>query len=404
LRAAVLPCAGKGGAGAARRIATSLAADDSLKVLDRDAVKRALAGGHLASTADYARLAHKLGLDALVTCRVVAGAGARAQVVLRDGSGAVVDRLKWSGKSGAALAARISALSDESDDASGDDAWDDAEPAAKLEPQARPGAAPIERKRASRRSTSGDSPHVAEVTAEEEPFAPANGVRYFEVAVTPGVLSRNFVYFEQLPAGSRTLRHALPAVPVLQADAEVFPFANLGVHLSGQTLVGAKTRLADDSVYPSTGYGFEGGVLGRLRFDPAELRARFTVGQQVQETGVTGHPEQASPKVAYTFLEPTIGARVTLFSRLRLEADAGFRFLLDAGELSSRVYLQKTTAGGLELAAMAAFRIIGTLDVRLQVSYRRYFFKAIPDNGLIDGAAVDQYVQGGLGMAYQLDF
>lgn len=405
-RVSLTPCTGPGGPQVSKRLVTAL--DRSARV-------------QLVETR----------LDKTITCKVTKSRGWRASIIVRGADGTVLDRVGWSKPSLSRLAAVVPTRvmkrivrevahrdtprrevpaapakepdeADEEEDEGSDEEEEETEVPVALTPR---------RRSASSSSSSSDEGTGLRQEIEREVDGPAKGERFLSLNAGFGVMSRSFAYADALPAGTRQYKHELPAGPALHLSAKFFPtlgpapIKHLGLDANMTMLVGAKTRVGDTAT-DALGLAWDLGLAARIPFgENFGLRARFAFGQQSFDTGLPTTNPTRSPKVAYSYFAPALGARLAI-GRFSAEVGGSVLLLQGAGELTSNVFLGRSSAVGFEGQAQLAFRVSESFDVTARGGYRRYLLSATPAAGaaITQGGANDTYLQAGIGLAYRLDF
>lgn len=439
-RGVVMPFTGPGAAAVRSAVAREVS-KRGVKLVPPTAAQKALRKERLSlgKSEDRAALADSLEVGAIVTGAVRKVRGYEATVTIYGDDGQALGVVKWRGKNPKLLARKMPAKAKKqlarlikripsepsfSPDASM--ALAEADETEEEEDDAPFGDSSAASERASSASTSsatasrsasdvdeGSSAYAGSVSRRADaPSDTADSSRpLLRVQAGPRVLSRSFSYGDSLPAGSRSFRYNLLAVPMVAVVAESFPLrsmggvlGSIGVRGAFSNAMGLGTTTRDGGRYDGTAREILVGIQSHARMGPATIGGRVQGGQQTFSLGIVQNRYEDGPDVAYTFVEPQLTVGVDLGSRLSITGAAGFRFIQSAGELSSSVYLQRARMGAVDGEVGVTFRVTDSVDVQLAGSLQRYFASVDPEEGaaLSSGSAVDIHRQVGLGVAFRL--
>jgi hypothetical protein len=221
-----------------------------------------------------------------------------------------------------------------------------------------------------------------------------------DLAVGGGVMSRSLSYTDDLFHALDSYR--LSAGASLEAAADFYPGAlavsgwparigltgryNLEPALASYDTAGDRLTTTSDA--------WELGPKVRVPFGIAELSASATWARQRFSVQIPPGAGLVVPGVAYSALRGDVGARITVFERVTLLADAAYLHVLGSGEVASQTYFPRLGVAAVEGRLGAAVRISGPFEARTWADYRRYFFSMNPRPGdpYIAGGALDEYV------------
>jgi hypothetical protein len=256
---------------------------------------------------------------------------------------------------------------------------------------------------AAEKSPQTQEPHPAEV-AEGKPQH-VRGVpdrSLFEVELAGGAIGRRFAYSNGQSMNLRTYQ-VFPA-SILSLRAQLFPLAdgantvlrNLGIIAGFSRSFFLQSTLPDSKTgstlsIDTTATSYYGGLRARL---PLGGETSATVGLSASYVAqgfafsVTGND---LPDVNYTAVRPAVDARVP-FGKISLLAEAGFRAVLEAGQVAAR--FRSPTTSGIDAQLGAAYLLAPGWEVRLIGDYEHYFYSFKPQpmtDFYVAGGAVDQF-------------
>jgi hypothetical protein len=117
-----------------------------------------------------------------------------------------------------------------------------------------------------------------------------------------------------------------------------------------------------------------------------------------QETGV----RTPTPSVDYRSIRSGLGVELALSDSLLLGLDAAWLRLLSVGDIGK--WFPRASAGGVEFAMLASYRMTEATFLRATAAYQRTFFdfNSRPGDKNVAGGATDQYLALSLGMGVSL--
>ena len=219
---------------------------------------------------------------------------------------------------------------------------------------------------------------------------------------------RDFQYND--PWAGRLRSHLAPMIAAYSVGAELYPAASTGIDVLKD--VGLVGRFADSLGFQTTAAdgqtargGFRRyavGVRGRIRTSEKSgspiVGVEATYGMwQVAFTGADQVVDEA-PSVAYEHVRAGVDARFPV-GTLALFGAAGYMTISSAGRFSER--FPQAKVGAVDATIGGTWAVVPAVELRLSVSYARFFSSANPEPGApyIAGGALDQYVIPGLGAA-----
>jgi len=244
------------------------------------------------------------------------------------------------------------------------------------------------------------------------PFAPL-----FETGLGLHVFQRHLRYsgdqFNVLPP------YDLNGAPAGSLIASVYPYRtrNFGLGLAGsfeyafalgstfkepppgQTASSYTTRALQYSIGPRAAYYFDRGSSVSLSVDyVGQIYSLDLPPPTMTQPGV--------PDVAYGSIRPSLTGRLGLSPQIALFAEAGYLFVLTAGEIISDTYFAKarSTVNGFEVGAGGAFQFSPQFGIRLAVDFRRYnlHFNPLASDPYIASGATDDYLGAWIGATYRM--
>jgi uncharacterized protein YbjQ (UPF0145 family) len=230
----------------------------------------------------------------------------------------------------------------------------------------------------------------------------------FEVEIGADAAGRRFDYHDGLTSNLRS--YAIDVTPMFTASAELFPLADAGGFLRDVGFIGGYSRsvflqsaLSGGPTLSAVESAYFAGL--RVRIHPGGDRG-FVLGisdvyadQAFDFDATGGSIDSQVPTVDYRSNRSALDVRIPL-GPLDLVAAAGFRFILDAGEVSQR--FRSSSVEGVDGELGLAFAVASAWEVRLIADYQRYFytFKPVAGDAYVAGGALDQFYGGRLALAY----
>jgi hypothetical protein len=223
---------------------------------------------------------------------------------------------------------------------------------------------------------------------------------------------RRFSYYDGF---SKNLRpYTLNAAPLASVDGSLYPFASSGAFLLDD--VGLALGYAQAFALQST--SDDGGKLDtewQRFYAGGRIRARLGSSPRAVVLDVLGayagesfffegtaSPTAAYPSVEYRYVRTLAEGRIPIGSRFAVTADAGYLFVLSAGDVAAR--FPHSSVGGIEAGLGGAVTIVSGFEARLGLSYRRFFYSMnpVPGDSYVAGGALDQFwsLSGSLAYVY----
>jgi hypothetical protein len=238
------------------------------------------------------------------------------------------------------------------------------------------------------------------VSAQPAETHPHSALPALDLAVGGGVMSRSLSYTDDL---FHTLdSYRLSAGAAFEAGADFYPGAlaasgwpaNIGLTGRYDLEPALASYDASGDRLGTTSDAWELGPKVRLPMGSIEWSASATWARQRFSVQIPPSAGLVVPGVAYSALRGDVGARIAVFERVTLLADAAYLHVLGSGEVASQTYFPRLGVAAVEGRLGAAVRISGPFEVRAWADYRRYFFSMNPQPGdpYIAGGALDEYV------------
>ncbi|HVZ74611.1 MAG TPA: hypothetical protein VHJ20_19650 [Polyangia bacterium] len=284
------------------------------------------------------------------------------------------------------------AASEDEDEDKGDESGGDDE-----------GETPVVRKKARK--------HVA-----EEAEGPA--MTGLELAVGSRALHRTFDFNDPLSAHNSAAatpdHYALAAGPVPFIDVGLYPGAFAGRGIASQIgIVGGYERLigtstvsnkgtANETTTTTTSQQYEVGLRGRTSLGDGEVGLTAAYGQQSFRVSASDAPPANGtgvPNVQYTFFRLGLDGRVPA-GPISLGAHVGTRLVPKVGPLATQ-WFATTKTTSIEAGISASYALTPMFDIVVGADFLRYAFDfnpVRPNNPVVAGGAVDQYISGYLAL------
>jgi hypothetical protein len=229
-----------------------------------------------------------------------------------------------------------------------------------------------------------------------------------EVEVGADAAGRNFNYNDGITSNLRSY-NVLPAA-LATGSVELFPLADQKSFLRDIGVIGSYAR----SLFLGSSVGsgvsirtVESSISAglRMRLHPwGDAGPIIGVSDAYTSQAVTFDPagggiDNEIPAVNYQANRTGVDARIP-FGSFALLGGAGFRAVLDAGEVAQRFRL--SSVEGIDAELGVAYTVIPGWEARLLGDYERYFyaFKPVPGDAYVAGGALDQFFGGTLALAY----
>ncbi len=246
----------------------------------------------------------------------------------------------------------------------------------------------------------------------EPPPAPVRRPVVLDAQLGVRVFGRNNWFTDDL--FQRLRPYSVMGVPSLSAAVEFYPAALFtsgvaswfGVVLAADFAPYLSSADAEGRTYPTTVYGFTAGARARYTFWRAEVGLTVAYTRQefsIDRGTVDQAPPEGIPNVAYESLRMSVSGRVQIIPRVAVMARGGYLALVGFGELGGENFFPRASGGGVEAGVGAALAIVGGLEARLDLDWRRYFLSMNPVVGdrLVAGGSADDFYSATLSVAYR---
>jgi hypothetical protein len=237
---------------------------------------------------------------------------------------------------------------------------------------------------------------------EDDDEPPA--IAAFELDVALGVLHRRFDYEEDR---FQTLyAYELDAAPVVAVDVSWFPgsYRSSG-HESWFGVAGHYEHGLPTEAGTSTSAA-RFGFVGRFPLGVATLAPRFEYGRHRFNVEPLDDGRMVVPPLDYEHLRLALAVDLRI-ERALLGFGVGQRFVMRAPAVESDAWWPDATAGGTDATIYVGWAPKTAVDLKLGVDVRRYYFDLDPSpedprarSNQVAGGAVDQYVNGWIGVAW----
>lgn len=242
--------------------------------------------------------------------------------------------------------------------------------------------------------------------------SPASTERALNLAAGLGVMTRHLDYtddlFDELRPyslnGAATVNAAATWYPAAGSKHQAARAFGLEGHLSLGVGLGSKD--SSDRSYSTQALAYDLSARVRLPLGGHELGMAVGGGQhrfslQASDDGTTS----PVPSVQYSFLRVGIDAQIALTPSLQLRPRIGWRQVLDAGDISSDAWFPRASIQAMDAEFTVVYRLLPSLELQTGVQLQRYAydFGAKPEDTLVAGGAVDQYLSGQLLAVWHFD-
>lgn len=349
-------------------------------------------GVQMRSDQDFAAVGKTLNIRAFVSATVKRQKNWRVEMVVRKGeTGQAVGRFDWSDRRLDNLAASMARSAPKRLQALMSSDVVAAAPGPAETVTATPAEEPSE--------NSGDTSE--EGTAASRPQPP------LEFSVGGRVFNRSLSYTDNV---SRLPAYRLGGAMAVTMEMALHPFAALGmtsswaagIGLTGNMnyAVGVDTRVDANGAGSRTEvHGYQVGLRHRITAGIADLMPH--VGYMVDT--FVANAATSSPDVRYRSVRAGVAARLMVSPRFALAASADYLHVLSAGPLNGEDQFPRATVRGVDLGMGVGYALMPQVEANLQVGLRRYGIdmKTRPDDQLIVGGAIDQYLSMTMGVTYR---
>ena len=282
--------------------------------------------------------------------------------------------------------------------------------------------------------TPADKSAAPEETAAKKADAPAEesgavGPRALDVELGLRGFSRSLTYNQDLYGALRSYKLTLG--PAVVANLLVFPMAfftdsflsNIGVEANIEQAFGVTSSVpanpngpfVNGATFNTIIHDYNIGVRYRIPFSGGDEVAAFFGGGEHAfsfrdgSSAMDARSMLSIPDTIYHYLRVGVDLRLELPGGLTGGLGVGYRDVLNqGGQIHDPGFFPFLTVAGIEADAMLGYHITPSIEARLSVDLRRYFYAmnsapadltATPPNK-IAGGAVDQYVGFTIGAAY----
>jgi hypothetical protein len=216
---------------------------------------------------------------------------------------------------------------------------------------------------------------------------PAHAAPRFDISVEGRAFMRRFRYRDDLDMQLRAYDLEAPAAGIAATWRFARRFRVRGEVELALGLQGSET--SDGTAYPTSASEWSTGIHGAWSLAGAQLDVHAAYGEQRCAVGGDHIPD-----VTYRWLGAGAAVRVPLSPRLALEGGAGWRQLLDAGELGSDAWFPRMSGAGIDADLGVRWQATDTVALSAGGDLRRYFLAMHPEPGdpRIAGGALDQYL------------
>lgn len=230
----------------------------------------------------------------------------------------------------------------------------------------------------------------------------------FRVYVGGGIFSRTFNWIGLQTSAVGKVDH--PGSGNFTFDMSVYPaagftsgvLANFGAFVSADVGLNVRSRTATTFIAHNSSR-IRAGLLARLPIgDRFSLHAhlgysRHALGSD-SSVAASGYPD-----VLFNGFRGGVGLRLRIVGTLELEAQGGFQYVADKGELGRAPYFPNATGFAIDAGGALSIEIVPNVRLRAAAEWQRYFITLNPgeDALYIARAVGDQYiwVTGGLQFA-----
>lgn len=220
-------------------------------------------------------------------------------------------------------------------------------------------------------------------------------------------VSRRFFYTDNYRDRLRTYEMGLAPAPYLSGqwypggNSIGGPKTHLGLVGSFEQSLSWQSKRASGERFTTSSNEWQLGVRGRMPLIPHQVGLSLTYGSHTFT--VDDEPAPLVPDVAYKFLRLGFDGQAR-FGEISVGGRLAYRFILDAGDVTTDIWFPRASVGGLDLGAQVGYAFIPEMDVVAGVDYRRYFYTLNPEPGdrRVAGGALDQFVALSLGLSITL--
>ena len=239
---------------------------------------------------------------------------------------------------------------------------------------------------------------AAEVSASA-PEPPAGATPWLRIAAGPELYGRHFSYRDDI--FGELQEYDVTATPAVSATADVYPMIGRRGALAGLGLAGRFTHVpsfdSEDGAgarYRSEARAYAVGARYRYRLAMIELAGALDYGAQSFSIAAVGDAmEPDFPAVDYRYLRAGASAAAPIWSRYSISVAAGYRQVLDSGEIAGDDFFPRSSARGLDVELALHAALMWGFDLRAGAALERYGhdLQPVPGDDRVAGGALDQY-------------
>lgn len=222
--------------------------------------------------------------------------------------------------------------------------------------------------------------------------------------------NRNLSYNEDIFANLNP--YELPIGWMARARVRWYPGAhvtndmigNLGLDVLFGGALALRSRQNETTSFGTDSLDFRGAVDFRLPFDPIEIGLNAGVGLHTFTLGQSEMGQPAPlPNVEYLYFRPAVRGVLQLGLGLYIEADFGWRFLFQSGQIAEPQWFPHNEGMGLDLGGYIGWESDIGLGARAGFEMTRYWFAMNSQRGdtSVAGGAIDQYLGGAIELVWR---
>ncbi|MGV3619561.1 MAG: hypothetical protein ACO1OB_02020 [Archangium sp.] len=277
------------------------------------------------------------------------------------------------------------------------------EPVAEKKPEPKPEPVAVKSEPKKKDPEPEPTPEPEPVTTSEPGTPSPHGA--IRVYVGGGIFNRTFNWIGQQTNALGKVDH--PASGNFTFDMSVYPaagftsgvLANFGAFASADVGLNVRSRTSTGFIAHNSSR-IRAGVLARLPIgDRFNLHAHLGYSRHALGSDSSASAS-AYPDVLFNGFRGGIGLRLRIVGSFELEAQGGFQYVADKGELGRAPYFPNATGFAVDAGGALSIEIVPNLRLRAAAEWQRYFITLNPgeDAMFIARAAGDQYiwVTGGL--------
>ncbi len=235
----------------------------------------------------------------------------------------------------------------------------------------------------------------------------ANDETVFDLSAGISLLSRDFNNPDEV------LRPVtLSFTPAMTVTVDLYPaalvaegfWARLALAAGATEAFSITSRDPNNRAFDTT---YRSGFVGlkyRQPVGPVDLALSGVYGRESFEVQDEGDVQAGVPQVRYQYPLVRAQGRLQLTSNVALLGSLGYLVVTQAGELDNANYFPRLSAQAWELGGGGSIRVVGGLELRAAINYRRYDLSFNPsvDSALSTDSASDRFTTVQFGLAYLL--